>query len=216
MKRLIKSVIIVFISVFLAWQTFSYWLYQRPPVLYNFGIDLASLPSRLPSGNRSFLPFGAQVDNHDGTFQRLPHFTYFASLRTPIIAAFSGYVKDIALNPDAPDYYLWLVNPHTPAWILEYDHLQQPTVKKGDQVYVGQVLGYVPPWGDPELDKLGYGMTEFMLIKRSIFSNHQLGYCPTLFIATQVKDQLLSQLHKLFAKSFSIAPGCLYRTLPTH
>ena len=131
-------------------------------------------------------------------------------------------------------------------WILGIDHivsidcerLLKPTkvcdkqltingevLRKGMIVNQNDVLGYIGSWSD--YGDIGiFGLTELMVFKYSDDFQGVVNYCPTLYLAQEVQNELSSKISELM-KSFEqwtetdsiydqtkmIAPGCVYKAI---
>ncbi len=115
------------------------------PVLRNLGVnfDVAFTVEGFGKTHYKFLDFGFEVRDFQGELKALPHFTYTLDRSIEIISPMKGYVLSIDLQELSDDYSIWL-KPHgdPTVWLVEFDHVTQLKVSKGDDVEVGDILGY--------------------------------------------------------------------------
>lgn len=160
-------------------------------VLMNIG--LASLDSVLISndalrehetmGMKGFYVFGDVLGN---TGRINPNFE-FSSLKagTKVISAIDGVVVFIK-EQGSGDNEVFLQTFDGSIWVVGYDHLTNLTVKKGDTVKAGDVLG------EPVLQ--GNGLPRFEIQINKKVDGTELGYCPTALLDPSVKEAVTSSL----------------------
>lgn len=123
-----------------------------------------------------FFMFGQELPKNSADEpQRLnPNFE-FRSIATQIdiIAAIDGIVVDIKQQADSSDYELFLIPSEDSPWVVGYDHIVSPTVKRGDTVKVGQKLGLIAP------ENSGGYRYELQINNTA----DDMMYCPTTYFA---------------------------------
>ncbi len=116
------------------------------PVLWNLGVDFDTaftLDGAALEGLK-FYEFGFEVVGNNNEIKALPHFSYALDSSTEIISPMKGYVASIHLqDAQSQDYAIWL-KPHggPTAWLVEFDHISRLAVAEGDEVDIGDLLGY--------------------------------------------------------------------------
>ena len=178
-------------------------------VLKNLG--LSSLDSVLVSndalrdytsqGLKGLYVFGDKLGN---TGRTNPNFE-FASLKagTKVVAAIDGTVVFIKEQAGSSDYEVFLQTFEGSAWMLAYDHLTKLSVKNGDTVKAGDVLG------EPVLQ--GNGLPRFELqINKKQADGSELSYCPSALLDSSVKDALHGDLTAVLQQWESVSGLELY------
>lgn len=167
---------------------------EATPKLQNVG--LASMDSVLVTpdalreydtmGLKGFYPFGDKLGGKTDT--RLnPNFE-FASLKddTKVISAIDGVVAFIKEQSESGDTEVFIQPKEGSIWTIGYDHLTNVTVKKGDTVKAGAVIG------QPAVQNNGALRFEIQINKdESGVTTH---VCPSTLLDDNVKSQVLGQL----------------------
>ncbi len=174
-------------------------------------VGLRSLDSVLVSNNalreyasqglKGFYAFGDKLGN---TGRTNPNFE-FASLKsdTKVVAAIDGTVVFIKEQSGSDDTEVFLQTFEGSAWMVAYDHLTKLSVKKGDTVKAGDVLG------EPVLQ--GNGLPRFELqINKKQPNGSELSYCPSALLDPSVKDTLISDLTAMMQQWESTSGRELY------
>lgn len=116
------------------------------PVLWNLSVDFdaAFNLDDVETITYKFLEFGFEASDGLGGFKSLPHFTYVLDRSIEVISPMEGVVASVHLqNEQFQDYAIWLKPRGAPTlWLVELDHLTQLAVAEGDEVDVGDLLGY--------------------------------------------------------------------------
>lgn len=101
---------------------------------------LSSVPSIMPVKGRIIRRFGKQVDPYTG--KKKPHkgISILTSLNTPVVATGDGVVRQIG-NDKGKGLFVEIV--HRCGMVSSYSHLLNSTVKEGENVARGDVIGYV-------------------------------------------------------------------------
>jgi len=150
---------------------------ETPPVLSVTPVDITTV--------RHIIPFGA--DLRPG--QKNPAFEYYVNgSSVEVRSVCAGYVEDIRLNDNFPDYEVWIKTSSASVFKLIYDHVVDLNVKKGDKVDAGTVLG-----------KVGNGDRTELQINKSDRDKGELSYCPFDFAT----DDFISR-HKQFTDTWCL------------
>lgn len=134
-------------------------------------------------GLKGFYVFG---DTLPGGRQN-PNFE-FASLKktTEVIAAIDGVVVNINEQKEVgTDYEVFIQPKEGSMWTIGYDHLVNLSVKKGDIVKAGDLLGNPAPQNN------GSYRFEIQVNKDTDETTH---VCPSTIIASSIKEKMLSEL----------------------
>lgn len=150
---------------------------ETPPVLSVTPVDISTVTS--------FIPFGADLT----ATQKNPAFEYVVN--NPLVqvrSACDGYVEDVRLNDNFPDYELWIRTTSNSVYKLIYDHVLDLTIAKGDDIAAGEVLGVV-----------GTGNRTELQINKTGSDNKELSYCPFDFGTADFIQQ-----HKNFSENWCL------------
>ncbi len=124
------------------------------PVLWNLGVDFdaAFNLDDVETITYKFLEFGFEVRDQFGEPKSLPHFTYVLDRSIEVISPMEGVVDAVHLQEElTQDFAIWLKPRGGPTlWLVELDHVTDVAVAEGDEVGVGDFLGY-PTQGSVEL-----------------------------------------------------------------
>lgn len=132
-----------------------------------------------------------------------PNFEY-ASLKsgTKIISATDGIVAFIKEQSDSSDSEVFIQPKEGSAWTVGYDHVVNITVKKGDTIKAGAVIG------EPAVQNNGLTRFEIQINKdENGITTH---YCPSVLLATSVKDKIVADLTAMQNKWESVTGLELY------
>jgi murein DD-endopeptidase MepM/ murein hydrolase activator NlpD len=101
---------------------------------------LSSMPSIMPVKGRIIRRFGKQVDPYTG--RRKPHkgISILTSLNTPVVSTGDGIVREVG-NDKGKGLFVEIT--HSCGLVSSYSHLLNSTVKEGESVKRGSVIGYV-------------------------------------------------------------------------
>lgn len=214
--------------------------FGTPPVLENFQLRVGTYdPSTGKAGdlvfsraglqpqfglNSVFLEFGHQV--HGQVAKDLPHFTFYAPLGTQVIAPANGVVVFIDDKAGETDKSLTMAPDHTSHWGINLDHIQDMTVKVGDTVHAGEVLGTV---GTPEGGVPGWGANELSVKMGRDQDAGSMFVCPwaawdpaTVKSAQATISKLMSDWEAWYGDSTvydeasQVSPGCDMQSEPIH
>lgn len=177
-------------------------------VLQNVGLDTFdnilydkhALSAYKTDGLKGFYFFG---DTLPGA-RKNPNFE-FSSLKegTKIIAAIDGTITFIKEQSESSDKEVFLQTSENSQWIIGYDHLVNVTVKKGDKVKVGDVLG------EPGVQNNGLRRFEFQVNKKQS-GQDDIHVCPSTLVAPAAKDVLLQSLSTMMQKWNTTAGESIY------
>ncbi len=166
----------------------------------NILYDKYALSAYKTDGLKGFYFFG---DTLPGA-RKNPNFE-FSSLKegTKIIAAVDGTITFINEQPDSADKEVFLQTSENSQWIIGYDHLINVTVKKGDKVKAGDVMG------EPGVQNNGLRRFEFQVNKKQA-GQDDMHMCPSTLLAPSVKDTLLQSLSTMMQQWNATAGESLY------
>jgi len=197
---------------------------EGPPTIFDIGIGLAPWDpqtnfagdvdfSGLQYSEKIFIEFGG--DMGDGT--RNVHPMFVLPLGTEIHAVSDGIVSHLTSLGD-DDYDLCVVRYAGDPWCISYEHIKSPTVREGDTVKVGQVLG--------EAGRINE-FTESGKFDLKIWKGGTdiINHCPYDLLDESVKSGIHARMNTLISEwedyigkdvydeDLWIAPGCAERTL---
>lgn len=190
--------------------------------LQNFGlmsldsVDVSSQALRdfQSQGLKGFYVFGDKLSGG----RTNPNFE-FASLKegTKVVAAIDGIVGFVKQQSETGDYEVFLQPKENSAWTIGYDHLTNVSVKQGDTVKAGDVLG------EPAMQN--NGLTRFEIQMNKDENGSTTHHCPSTLLAASVKDKLLANLvtmqqnwestsgFELYNIAAQNPAGCIMKTL---
>lgn len=149
---------------------------ETPPVLSVTPVDISTV--------NSMIAFG---DNLTPT-QKNPAFEYLVNnSNVQVKSVCQGYIEEIRLNDNFPDYEVWVKLSSNSVWKIIYDHVLNLNISAGDNVNPGDILGTV---GDGN-------RTELQINK--ISDSSEISYCPFKFGTTDFIQQ-----HKVFTENWCL------------
>ncbi len=172
----------------------------------NILYDKYAITSYKQEGHKGFYFFG---DTLPGA-RKNPNFE-FSSLKegTKIIAAIDGTITFIKEQSESSDKEVFLQTNENSQWVIGYDHLVNVTVKKGDKVKAGDVLG------EPAVQNNGLRRFEFQ-VNRKQSGGDDIHVCPTTLMAASYKDGLEKSLNTMMQQWNTFAGYTIYEvTLQT-
>ena len=147
--------------------------------------------------NRLFMGYGFSIPaSSAGPSKKNPQPTFIVPLKTPVRSLVDGVVVSIPTLWSG-DYSIQVTNDgQMQKWIYETEHLINPTVKVGDRVVAGQIVGEVSDFnhGAPP----GFGTVEIGILKGGNPPQH---VCPFAYLDPSIKDETFSKI-KAFYKSW--------------
>jgi len=176
-KYLVIQVIIIFFVVTSACKKNDEKPDLTPPVLSVTPVDISTVTSAIV--------FGADLTID----QKNPAFEYIVNNSTvQVRSACKGYIEDIRLNDNFPDYEVWIKITSNSVYRIIYDHVLNLTVSKDDEVNTGDILGIV-----------GTGNRTELQINKTGNNNEELSYCPFDFGTSEFIQQ-----HKTFTENWCL------------
>jgi hypothetical protein len=140
---------------------------ETPPVLSVTPVDISTISS--------YIAFGADLS----LIQKNPAFEYKVNNSgVQVRSVCKGYVENIFLNDNFPDYEVWIKTSSNSVYMLIYDHVLNLNISKGDKVEAGEVLGTVGTSNRTELQ-----------INKTGDDNNVLSYCPFDFGTSEFIQQ---------------------------
>ena len=144
---------------------------ETPPLLSVTPVDISAVTS--------IIAFGDDLT----PYQKNPAFEYRVNNSdVQVRSTCKGYIEDIRLNDNFPDYEVWIKMSSNSAWRIIYDHVLNLNISKNDNVNSGDILGIV-----------GTGNRTELQINKIIDNNKELSFCPFNFGT----DEFVQQ-HKIF------------------
>ena len=149
---------------------------ETPPVLSVTPVDISTVTS--------IIAFGADLT----PAQKNPAFEYRVNNPTvQVRSACKGYIEEIRLNDNFPDYEVWIKLSSNSIWTIIYDHVLNVSISKNDDVNPGDILGTVGT----------ENRTELQINK--INNNDELSFCPFNFGTSEFIQQ-----HKAFTETWCL------------
>jgi murein DD-endopeptidase MepM/ murein hydrolase activator NlpD len=164
-------------------------------------------------------------DRGSGKDFTLPTLDFLTKPGAALLSVSDGYVLSVdhQLENGHDDYEMHVAptNTQSTQWMIVYDHLTKPSVKKGDKITAGQQIGETGPFGSGA----PYSFIELQINYEATASTAAVGYCPYGLIAANQKTALADQL-KLITTAWEnltgspavyneaawVAPGCVAQT----
>ncbi len=112
----------------------------------------------------------------------------FASLKssTKVVSAIDGVVTFVREQSDSSDMEVFVQPKEGSQWTIGYDHLINLSVKKGDSVKAGDILG--------EPARQNNGLLRFEIQINKDVDGETTHYCPSTLLSSSVKDEVLESL----------------------
>jgi hypothetical protein len=150
---------------------------ETPPVLSVTPVDISTVTSAIV--------FGADLT----PLQKNPAFEYIVNnSAVQVRSVCAGYIEDIRLNDNFPDYEVWIKMSSNSVYRIIYDHVLSLIISKDDKVDPGDILGIV-----------GTGNRTELQINKIGNNNEELSYCPFDFGTSEFIQQ-----HKTFTETWCL------------
>jgi len=122
------------------------------------------------------------------------HPEYFLPAGTKIFAVSDGTVTDVP-TLYSNDYSILVSQEGAPDWTLNYEHVWNPLVKKGDKIKAGQPIAEVSTLQMESIDSR-YGKWALMIFKNDQTTDGEdhLAYCPYLLFDESVKTEMQAKI----------------------
>ncbi len=160
------------------------------PVLWNLGVDFdaAFNLDDVETIIYKFLEFGFEGSDGLGGFKTLPHVTYTLDRSIEVISPMEGVVAGVHLREARTQDFAIALKPRgdPTLWLVELDHVTQVAVAEGDQVDIGDFLGYAGGGGT-------LGTVEFMV------NGPQAHVCPFQVFAPEAAAETQAKLVEFMA-----------------
>lgn len=151
---------------------------ETPPVLSVTPVDISSIIS--------IIAFGADLSS----VQKNPAFEYIVNNSSgQVRSVCKGYIEEIRLNDNFPDYEVWIRISSNSVYRIIYDHVLNLNISKDDKVNPGDNLGIV-----------GTGSRTELQINKIGTNNEEVSYCPFDFGTSEFIQQ-----HKIFTETWCLA-----------
>ncbi|MCX6334753.1 MAG: hypothetical protein NT092_10705 [Bacteroidia bacterium] len=155
---------------------------ETPPVLSVLPVDISTVTS--------IIAFGADLT----PVQKNPAFEYIVNNSTvQVRSVCKGYIEEIRLNDNFPDYEVWIKMSSNSIWTIIYDHILNLNISKNNNVIPGDILGTV-----------GTGKRTELQINRIKKNNEELSFCPFDFGTSEFIQQ-----HRLFTEIWCLADSVI-------
>lgn len=119
---------------------------------------------------------------------------------TPVVASYGGVVTRIANQPESCDAEVYIDLPTGGTIHGSYDHIT-PSVKVGQKVVAGQVIGSVPAWQCTN----SFGGMELMFVEETKAGVRAL--CPLAIVDPKKKAVIAGQIRKVMEDWNAYAAG---------
>lgn len=150
---------------------------ETPPVLSVTPVEISTVTS--------MIAFGYDLTPN----QKNPAFEYRVNNSTvQVRSACKGYIEDIRLNDNTPDYEVWIKMSSNSVRTIIYDHVSNLNISKDDDVNPGDILGTVGTENRTELQ-----------INKINNNNEELSFCPFDFGTSEFIQQ-----HKTFTETWCV------------
>jgi hypothetical protein len=176
-KYQVIPVIIIFILITSACKKNDEIPDETPPVLSVTPVDISSV--------MSIIAFGADLT----PVQKNPAFEYIVNNSSgQVRSVCKGYIEEIRLNDNFPDYEVWIKMSSNSVYRIIYDHVLNLNISKDDKVNPGDIFGIV-----------GTGNRTELQINKIGTNNEELSYCPFDFGTSEFIQQ-----HKTFTETWCL------------
>jgi biotin carboxyl carrier protein len=157
--------------------------------------DLRFTKAKFTSGIQLlFSEFGYVIkgaNTSTGKDKSNPQPTFIAPLGTKVMSLVDGVVFEVP-KLYSGDYSVQVYDGKSAVWVYETEHVINVTVKKGDTVKAGQVVGEVSDYSKQGYD--GMGLFEIGLLKGGNPPQH---FCPFNYLDESIKDNTFKELSAL-------------------
>lgn len=152
------------------------------------------------------------------------HPEYFLPAGTKIFAVSDGIVQDVK-KIYSDDYSVLVTKQENSQWIINYEHVWNPVVKKGQVVKTGDPIAEVSTLQTKYSTGEAYGLWALAIFKGARDGEKIQNYCPYLLFDPSVKSemqaklaQLVTDWEKFMGKNIYdeenwVAPGCALETM---
>jgi hypothetical protein len=147
------------------------------------------------SFDQIYSPFGQQDPRTTDTTKVNPQPTVILPIGTKVLSLVDGIVIDVK-ELYSKDWTIMVASSNNSKWIYETEHVNNPLVKKGDRVTGGQVIAEVSDYDTKNTP--GFGLVEIGLLHPTE-SGRPSHVCPYQYLDPSIKDQVNSNLMKLYA-----------------
>lgn len=168
--------------------------------------------------DRLFMGYGFVVPaNSAGGAKSNPQPTYVLPLGTPVRSLVDGVVVAMPTLWSGDISVQVTEDGEMDEWIYEMEHVIRPTVRVGDRVTAGQIVGEVSDF--EKSAPAGFGVTEIGILRGGNPPSH---VCPFAYLDESIKEEVVSKLKNLFEawelyrknpnlydESKEVLPGCL-------
>lgn len=168
--------------------------------------------------DRLFMGYGFFIPmTNVGSGKKNPQPTYIVPLKTHVRSLVDGVVANVPTLWSGDVSIQVTQDGKMEKWIYEVEHVINPTVKIGDQVRAGQIIGEVS-----DFDKrvpAGFGVVEIGILKGGNPPSH---VCPFAYLDETIREETFSNLKslmnaweeyrrdfKLYDETVEKIPGCL-------
>lgn len=165
-----------------------------------------------------FSPFGQPDPRNPGSDAKNPQPVFILPLGTNVLSLVDGEVVEVK-QIYSGDYTVMVAQNNKSPWIYETEHIKNPTVKIGDKVTAGQVLGIVSDYDTKNTP--GFGLVEIGILHAGAVAEH---VCPFRYMDSSIKSKVNSDITKLYTawetylgkniynQETHVSPGCVVET----
>lgn len=145
--------------------------------------------------DRLFMGYGFFIPSSSASPDKYnPQPTFVVPLGTPVRSLVDGVVANIP-TLWSNDYSIQVTaDGRMQKWVYETEHVINPTVKVGDKVVAGQIVGEVSDFNHGAPD--GFGTVEIGILKGGKTAQH---VCPFNYLDPSIKKEVLAKITALYA-----------------
>lgn len=132
-------------------------------------------------------------ESSSGKDKSNPQPTYVVPLGTPVRSIVDGVVAAIPTLWSGDVSIQVTEDGKMQTWVYEMEHLVNPTVKVGDRVKAGQIVGEVSDFSQGAPD--GYGAVEIGILKGGRTAQH---VCPFAYLDDSIREETFAKIKNLF------------------
>lgn len=128
--------------------------------------------------------------------KRNPQPTVILPIGTKVLSLVTGEVVEVK-QLYSGDMTVWVAKDKNSTYFYETEHIKNPTVKVGDKVTAGQIIGEVSDYDSQ--NNPGFGLIEIGILHSRTDGGAPEHLCPLNYLDPKIKDKTLSSLTKLYS-----------------